>query len=417
MPLNREDLAILALESPDIAGHSCKVVHLGADAPGLPQLRQRIAERLDLAPALARRLGTGPDGAPAWVPDPEFEVAEHVVAHHHDGPLDWLGLRRCVARLFEQRLDRTRPLWRMDVVELERGELALVWRIHHALADGTTMMRFARSLLWDEPPDARMTRAGTIAQHVADDRRRRRHLAGYLRRELAISRSRSPFDAPICERREVAFASVPLRATHEAAKAIDGASVNDAVLSILAGALRHWIQVHHGRLDPIRVKVPVSLHHARDAEGNRDSMFFLGLPLAEADPVARLRVIHGRTTVRKEARDAERREVLMHRISAVSPRLRRFVEQLDRSPRRFALNVSNVPGPRHPVRVLTSPVRALYSLAEISRHHALRVAVVSLADQLSFGFCVDPDIVPDVQTIATRIEAEARALRDALVRV
>jgi diacylglycerol O-acyltransferase / wax synthase len=410
VPLSAEDRAILALESPTIAGHTCKVIHLTEAAPDLAQLRARIAERIHLAPALTRRLTTGPDGAPGWAPDPDFSVADHVVEHHHDNPVDAAGLRHCVATLFEQRLDRDRPLWRFDLVTLHGGHRALVWRIHHALADGNASVRYGRALLWDDAPETHMTTAQTKAQHVVDETRRRMHLASYLRREFIRSAGPSPFDGEICNRREVAFASTAFAPLRQAAKAIDGATVNDAVLCVVAGALRRWLQLHHGRLGTIRVKVPVSLHRDGDTEANHDSMFSLGLPLAEGDAVTRLRVIHERTSKRKAAGDAEQREVLLNRIGGVSPKLQRFAEQLERNPRRFALNVSNVPGPREPVSVLSSPVRSLYSLAEISQHHALRVSVTSLADQLCFGFCVDPDVVCDVQTMADFIGPEAQAL-------
>src|ERR1700722_5600567 len=112
LALGAEDLAILALESPTIAGHTCKVIPLSESAPDLAQLRARVSERIHLAPALTRRLTTGRHGTAGWVPDPEFSVAHHVVEHHHDHPVDAAGLRRCVASLFEQRLPRDRPLWR-----------------------------------------------------------------------------------------------------------------------------------------------------------------------------------------------------------------------------------------------------------------------------------------------------------------
>lgn len=413
VPLAPEDLAILELESPTVAGHTCKVLRVGPRAPDVAALRERIAERIHLAPAFTRRLGEDAAGAPAWVVDPDFDVRDHVVAHHHDDPVSSDGLRRCVARLFEQRLDRGRPLWRMDVIELTDDRHAIVWRIHHALADGTAMLRYARSLLWDGTPESTQTQAQARADHVADDARRRVHLAGYVRRELRRSHGRSPFDGPICSRRDVGFATVPLKSVHDAAKALCGATLNDAVLSIVAGALRHWVIDHHGHLGTIRVKIPVSMHHEGDKVANHDSMFTLGLPLAEADPVARLQTIHVRTQARKEAHDAEARELLLHEIRDVSPRLERFATQLERSPRRFALNISNVPGPRQPVAVLSAPVQVLHSLAEISEHHALRVSVMSLADMLCFGFCADAELVPDAQAIADQIEPETQALLDA----
>jgi WS/DGAT C-terminal domain len=79
-------------------------------------------------------------------------------------------------------------------------------------------------------------------------------------------------------------------------------------------------------------------------------------------------------------------------------------------PRSFALNVSNVRGPRQPVQVLGVPVLGLYSLAEIREQHALRVAVVSLADTLNFGLVADPTLLPDVDHLATDMHTEAAAL-------
>ena len=207
---------------------------------------------------------------------------------------------------------------------------------------------------------------------------------------------------------------VSLSALRRAARAVDGATLNDAVLTIVAGALRHWVQMHHGHLGSLRVKVPVSLHHEGDSVANRDSAFSLGLPLGEDDPVTRLRAIHERTLVRKQAGDAERRELLLHQLSHLSPGLEKFALALERNPRRFALNVSNVRGPREPVTVHSAPVHQMHSLAEISRHHALRISVISLADLLCFGFCADAALIADVQTMASRVEPEAQALMGAL---
>ena len=413
IPLGPEDQAILALESAAVAGHTCKVMRIGPNGPSVAALRERIAERIELTPALTRRL-VGPSDAPCWEPDPSFDVADHVMEHRHQQPVEPAGLLSCVAGLFEHRLDRSRPLWMIDVIELTGEERALVWRIHHALADGTTAVRYSRALLWDDTPEQTLTPRQASAQHAADEVRRRCHLAGYLRRELMRSRSASPFDGLIGARRAVGFASAPMAALHDAAKSIDDATLNDAVLTIVAGALRRWVEIHHGSIDSVRVKVPVSMHHEGDATANRDSSFSLGLPLGEPDPVARLRIVHARTRARKAAGDAEEREVLLHRISEVSPRLERFALQLERSPRRFALNVSNVPGPRHRVSVMSSPVHRMYSLAEISQHHALRVSVISFADQLCFGFCADSDLIPDVQTMAAQVELESQALLGAI---
>jgi hypothetical protein len=352
IPLGPEDRAILDLECRTIAGHTCKIVRLAPDdgaALDLARLRARVAERIELAPALMRRLG-GSAHSPGWVTDEDFDLSAHIVAAPVDGPVDRPALLELIARLFEQRLDRSRPLWRIDTVALRDGGSALIWRIHHSLADGT-----------------------------------------------------------IGTRREVAFAAVPLAGLHEAAKELDGATVNDVVLTIVAGAVGRWVRRRHGDLGTIRVRVPVSLHHEGDEVANHDSFFSVALPLNEPDPVARLRATHAATNERKLDRDAQYHEHLLHELSGVPP-LEHFVTRMERNPRRFALSVSNVPGPREPVSVLGASVAHLHSIAEIGERHALRVSATSLAGLLCFGLCADPDLVDELHLMAEGIEAEAQEL-------
>ncbi len=411
IPLGPEDRAILDLECRTIAGHTCKIVRLAPDggaALDLARLRARVAERIELAPALTRRLG-GSAHSPGWVTDEDFDLSAHIVAAPVDGPVDRPALLELIARLFEQRLDRSRPLWRIDTVALQDGGSALIWRIHHSLADGTASVRYARALLWDAGAEASMTPAQAHAAHAADEARRRAHLAGFLHREYARGECRSPFDGTIGTRREVAFAAVPLAGLHEAAKELDGATVNDAVLTIVAGAVGRWVRQRHGDLGTIRVRVPVSLHHEGDEVANHDSFFSVALPLNEPDPVARLRATHVATNERKLDRDAQYREHLLHELSGVPP-LEHFVTRMERNPRRFALSVSNVPGPRAPVSVLGASVAHLHSIAEIGERHALRVSATSLAGLLCFGLCADPDLVDELHLMAEGIEAEAQEL-------
>ena len=153
VPLTAEDRAILELECPTIVGHVAKVIPLGAPAPDAAQLRALVARRLPAAPRLTWRLD-GPTTAPVWRPG-EVDLAAHIGEVVAPQPLDAGRLRDEIARMFRERLDRSRPLWRMDLVgPLPDGGTALVWRIHHALADGATIIRLAEAVLWDPEPDA-----------------------------------------------------------------------------------------------------------------------------------------------------------------------------------------------------------------------------------------------------------------------
>lgn len=407
IPLSAEDRAILELECASIVGHTCKVVGLGDGAAGIGELRAMIAGRIDAVPELTRMLD-GDEQAPAWVPDPGFDLDRHVRPAAVGAVADRQAELEEVARLFEQRLDRDRPLWAIDVIQRGGGGVLLVWRIHHALADGTAAMRFARGLLWDQADAAAVVREH--ARTHPDDARRHGHLAAMIEREFAESAHRSPFDGTIGTARRISLATVPLEPLHDAARERAGATLNDAVLSVLAGALRSWLEEHHGSLRGVRVRVPVSLHHEGDDAANLDSFFSLRLPLTIADPLERLHAVRRETERRKAAHDAEELREFLDELGAASPRMRALAERIEASPRSFALSVSNVPGPREPVSLLGTPVRSIHSIAEIGARHALRVAVVSLAGDLHFGFCADPAIVADLEAMAAGVEAEAAEL-------
>jgi diacylglycerol O-acyltransferase / wax synthase len=436
--LSAEDLSILALETETVAGHTCKVIMLG-DRIDVGRLRESIAGRLDRVPALQMRLAEA-DGDPCWELAPDVDLDAHVVLAEESGPVDAQRLRALTARLFEQRLDRSRPLWRIDVVpECEGGGSALVWRLHHAVADGQTFLSVAWDALWDEglsgpPPgpgarDARrpvvvepraIDLPGAAGGRAAPSRAQSRHPLGPLgaaARQTPHPWHRSPFSGRIDAQREVAFASAPMEGMRRAARATEGATLNDAVLTVVAGGLRRWLESRHGRIGSVRIKVPVSLHEPAaheddspaDDPGNRDSFFCLDVPLAPADPLARMRTVRRATRVRKQGHDAEQLDALMRRLEH-APQLRSFAESVLAHPRSFALNVSNVRGPRRPVHVLGAPVRSLYSLAEIREHHALRIAVVSLAGTLSFGLTADPSLLGGVDRLAGEIQLEAAEL-------
>jgi hypothetical protein len=402
--LTAQDEAILRLEGRLLVGHTCKVIALAAPAPSLEELRARVAERIPEVPALTMRLGAS-GGRPAWMPDTGFDAAGQLVEAAGEAELDDVALRVEIARVFSERLDRERPLWQIDVARLTGGGAALVWRLHHTLADGTTAMRFAQMLLWDREAEAPSAAAAHAAQ-AADERRRRAHLARFFAREFA--RSSSPLDGKIGMRREVAFASVPLGPLHDAARTLAGATLNDALLSAVGGGLREWVERHHGSVATIRVKVPVSLHHPGEDAANADSFFIVDVPLAEGDPVRRLRLVREATARRKADHDAESMDRLLADLRGAH--LAGLCERVERSGRAFALNVSNVPGPKGPVSVLGTDVVSMHSIAEIAVHHALRVAVVSMSDTLYLGFCADAGIVGDVQEIAAATEREAFAV-------
>ena len=225
------------------------------------------------------------------------------------------------------------------------------------------------------------------------------------------SRGRSPFDGEPGARRAVSFSTVSLARLHDSAKTLAGSTLNDAVLAVVAGALRRWMELHDETpTDTLRVKVPVSLHHGDDGLANRDSYFSVPLPLGEPDPLKRLGEITEATSERKSDHDAEELDQILHRVSGTSKRLGRLLSRVEASPRRFAFSVSNVKGPGQPVAIGGAPVETIHSVVEIGHHHALRIAVLSVDDRLCFGFCADPELVSDLEEMAAGAEEEAALL-------
>jgi len=412
-PLTTEDVAILELESPTIAGHTCKVVvfETGDAPPTVEEVRTHIEGRLDRVPRCCECLAA--DAEPAWTDPAPVAIDEHV----RPAP-DGEDLAGAVSRAMSGRLDRNRPLWDLELLPTTGdGHSALVWRVHHAMADGMTMMHWASDLLWDEPPASPPTpkAAAPPAPRSLDSM-----VAGAARTALSLGkelrpvRQSGPFGARVGSRRQAAFARCSLSdlrtIEHQAGS---GVTVNDVVLAAVAGALRTWCERHGSALEGVRVKVPVSMHvHGPDAAdlGNRDSFLFVDLPLDEPDPVARLRAVNRETRERKGHHDAEAVYDVLGALERVAPPVAHAAERWLTNPREFTLNVSNVPGPRSPITVLGRPVRNLYSFAEIGQRHPVRIAAVSLCDAMQFGVLTDPDLVSGTDTLATGIETSIAEL-------
>ncbi len=414
--LDPEDLAILRLESPRIAGHACKVLTVDPPSQGGPisveSLRDHVAARLGRAPRLVERLSDD-GGQPVWVPDEGFDIRRHVVRWPTPTPAGRAGLFDVVGRLMATRLDRSRPLWSIHLVDLEAERRALVLLLHHCMADGATAVRLCSEALWDPVAETgereaapHSPRAAPVAAPV--------NLRGWVRRELMPGADDTPLDRHPSEQRRVAALRASLAQLKQIGRRVaPGATVNDVVLCLVAGGLRRWLEHHGGPLRHVRVKVPVSLHdhdERSNALGNHDSFLVVDVGVDESDPAARLARIAAQTRLRKAGHDAESLDALFRELREVSKLASRTLSAWSASPHVFTINVSNVPGPRAPIAVMGGRVSDLFSLVEIADRHALRVAVISLADELSFGLCADAAAVEDPETIVAGIESDLARL-------
>lgn len=410
-PLSAADARILALESDVVRGHALKLLVLEpGEALDLEAVRESVAARLSAFPRGLQVVVDDGDG-PAWIEATDVDVAQHVRRHAADDPA---ALRAVVGRLMSEPLDRSRPLWSVDLVgPLADGREAVAVRLHHALADGLTAVRFLEAVIF-EPHDAPAHEVGLRDPDARPTRWSEwERMPMTLARELAHPGSRSPFDRPISARRALAFVDVPLaEARAVGASRADHATINDVLLTVIAGALRRRL-VHHGHVPRLNAQVPVSLHERGEdaaASGNRDSFVDVGLHLDEPDDLRRLDLLSAQTRARKHAHDARALDELFHALAAAGS-AGALLRGLADDPREFALAISNVPGPRVAVSVAGRRVGHVYTSSEPGPRHALRVAAISNDRWLGVGFCVDPEAVPDVELLAEAAHDTWDALR------
>jgi WS/DGAT/MGAT family acyltransferase len=432
--LSLDDTQMLRLESAAIKGHTGKVLVVAPGSDGLPlstpNLRSRVAERIGAFPRLAQRV-EGPRlglGRPGWARCDQVDLDWHVSEPRRGETLSDEEFRRAVGELLSERLDHSRPLWRLDVLPLTGARVGVVGRIHHAMADGISAIRLAAGLLWDEPDSSQPRPASSVpaapgtAPHAgalepgsrAREARILVRLPAALWRELRPG-SDSKLDSHIGPEREVAWTSFPLeRLKTIGHRAGEGVTVNDVVLAVAAGALRRWLG--DDPVGTLKVQVPVSLHAREESAsdlGNRDSYLNVDLPVAEPDPLTRLRKINRETHARKLDHDADTLYAFFHALGRFRP-LYRGVTRLTSGPREFALCVSNVPGPRQRALILGHAVEQFCSFAEPADRHALRVSVISLAGELAFGLCSDPEAISNLDALRGALADSLAELEEAV---
>jgi hypothetical protein len=160
-PLSGIDSAFLAVESRTHPMNVVGTLTLEPDREGprfdYPAVVARVQRRLPGIAPLRRRLRSSPFGGLLSSLDPLPQVWEdvaflHAEDHVHlwriEAPGSTRNLADFVARIAERRLDRTRPLWELWVVEgLRGGRVGLVFVVHHALGDGISAAALLLQLL------------------------------------------------------------------------------------------------------------------------------------------------------------------------------------------------------------------------------------------------------------------------------
>lgn len=378
--------------------------------------------------------------APHWEDDPAFDPAHHVRRVRLPAPGGDEELHAYVSEQASHPLDRSRPLWELHLIDGYREGTAVLWRSHHAIADGTALWQL--TLAWVDPPPGGGRHEGQLPMVGDDDAAAppptggvlsaARWLADRLRRhgpldqlgalaaeaEMLTRLGFGPADEPsvlrgrLSGRKRMTWAPpLPLQEVRRAARR-SGATVNDLCLAVVAGALRRYLLAHGEQVHRLTAVVPVNLRPLDrpfdPGEGNRFGLAYVRLPVATPDPAGRLR----------EAKAAMDRAKATGEGLVVSGALsvmgRSPVELehlwLDVYGNRATLVVTDVTGPRQRLSFDGVPLLGDVGWVPATGSIGVGVSIGSYAGTLIVGVAVDEALVPDADVLLGALEQELAEL-------
>ena len=415
----------------------------GIDADAVKRL---VVAELHRIPRYRQRIAWIPlSQRPVWIDDDRFNIDYHVRHTSLPRPGDERQLKRLSARIMEQPLDPSRPLWEMWVVEgLQGDRFAVISKVHHCMIDGMSGVDLLKILLSPEPsseiqepprfiprrtptpfelwrnemvrrlwlPWDAIRNVQTFVTEAEDARRevisRVRALAETLGTSMRVAPT-TPFNRPVGPHRRFDWLVMDLEDIKRVRRGLGG-SINDVVLTVVAGAVQRYLQrrqVNPGQID-FRVMTPVSVRSSdeRGKLGNRVSAWFLDLPIGEPDPREQLRQIRATSLHLKESKQAVGAAMLTEMAEWGSSTLlslgaRNMTRMLP-----FNLVVTNVPGPQFPIYMLGSRLIETFPLVPLVDNLGLGIALMSYDGKLCWGFNADYDLLPDLHSFV-RATSEA----------
>jgi WS/DGAT/MGAT family acyltransferase len=421
------------------------LVHIRSRVHHLPRLRQRL-----LYPPLS--LGT-----PFWVDYAGFDIHQHLRRVSLPAPGTEAQFQDLVGELLAPPLDRSKPLWELILVEgFEDDRFGIVYKTHHAMADGISAVDIGMLLFDVEPkrepareeapwtPARSPSRIALVAHAGSGIAATLRRFARWLRRasgeprrarrraldglaglwevtwNLARPAPKVPFNTAIGTGRSFCWATFGL-ADFKRVKNALGGTVNDVTLAVVAGALRRWLLERDVKVDGLELKalVPVSIRTENEHGelGNKLTAMRGPLPVGVADPIERLQAV----SAAMDALKASKQPLGAEAIWGLNDWFRDFAPPVLLAPtaainfstRLFNLLVTNFPGPQVPFYVLGRELTDVYPIGFLAKNHALAIAILSYNGQVGFGLLADPDAVPDAKTIVDHLAAAVEELTSA----
>lgn len=378
-----------------------------------------------------QRVVDGGAGRAYWEEVPALELADHLVRAELPAGAGRETLEALVSRLMSERLPRDRPQWQFHLVERYRGGSALVARVHHCIGDGISLVQLLLSmadsadasepphyepeLTYPPPPRGAAERvaaralaraaagAGGVRALVSPGRligaaRLGGGVAAVLARLLDLRADPRTVLRGTLGRAKHAVWSEPIPLdTVRAVSRATGGTINDVLLSVVAGALRHYLAARGDRVDGLvlRAVVPVNLRRAGDTHslGNKFGLVFLRLPVGESGAVARLAATKRYMDTIKRSPEALVVFGLLRVLGTTTAAT--LVAAVRLLARRASAVMTNVPGPRTRIRFAGALVDGVMFWVPQSGGLGLGVSVLSYAGEVRVGVAADARLVPD----------------------
>lgn len=414
------------------------------DGPVDRERFERVVEHriVDRYPVF-RQLPTPPrfrGGLPRWRETPTFRLSDHIREVVVPPPGDETALQEYVGQFLSTPLPRNRPLWEMHLVEGLAEGTAIYVRLHHALADGIALTEVLLSLtdpdpdtdVAGEPHDSGVRKgAAELGDAVRTIRRDARDILWQVRPAVVVSllrlvgksggiarkllMTRNPDTAVAGQvgavKKVVWSDAIPFQQVRELARAT-GTTVNDVLVSALAGSLERYQLEHDGRAVDIPTMIPVNLRPPGEplplALGNRFALVLLLLPSGFETPLDRLAETKRRMDQIKGSPEAVITFGLIHAIGLTGRRLSRKLVRF------FAGKASgvttNVPGPREHRYLAGTRINGLLGWVPGSGNQTLGTCIFTYAGTVRVGFKADAIAIPDPERILADFHDELQAL-------
>ncbi len=400
------------------------------------RFRQRVSEP---------RLGIG---TLYWEPDPTFDINAHL---HHlalPEPGGKAALEGLVSDLMGTPLDYSKPLWQAYLIDNYEDGCAIIFRLHHCIADGIALVRVMLSMT-DDSPDAkwwveaekkpkrkpsllrRMTNpaisaarttrqvTGTVWDEytstlknpgrLVDATKFSANAAARLGKiALRWPDPQSLYKGPLGTQKSSAWSDAIRLSDVKAIGHVMGGTINDVMATAVSGALRRYLKAHNQPTKGIKMRAytPVNLRPIDGPIelGNRFGLVYLTLPVGIEDQVERFQEVKRCMDELKDSPEAVVAMGLLG-VGGLAPKeLQSSV--FDFFHTKATAVMTNVPGPRQPIYMAGSRLKYIMAWVPQSGKLGMGISVISYNGGIQVGFNTDSGLVPEPQQLVAFLMEE-----------